>query len=354
MLPGWISSAANELVSGAVDSISFHRTVKVILSDQSVLTAVGKCVAVNVFLLLGSIAVYEKAVIPFLDVLEDRLVPLEDQNELPLSTISKLLTIFYTTFWLVPMWGLCYALSLQWYQDIAAKIHASTNEKKSKPKPKPADVKDRVLSEVYVTLVWFLLFLLLHVFLTLVPVILSGLSNSLTVLSANLKEGSHISHLVLAMRSLNNFTAVSSRFAGNLATSVLYGWYAFDYYWALNGDLGNKRFERVERHWAYFLGFGLPYLFVVRSTSFLVGYGIYLMIFPFTIILASECSYSIKSFAIPPPIRFFSLPKLAADALLGAIFPSSDKAKNAVASNSHYSIPSAKDEASSLSSKKSK
>jgi hypothetical protein len=341
MLPSWLPSASNELVSGAVDSISFHRTATVIFSDRAILTAVGKCVAVNVFLLLGSIAVYEKAVMPFLDVLEDRFVPPEEQNEIPLSTISKILTIFYTTFWLIPMWGLCYALSLQWYQDIAAKIHAKNNAKKSKPKP--ADVKDRVLSEVYVTLVWFLLFILLHVFLTLVPVVLGGISDSLTVLSANLKEGSHISYMVLVMRNLNHFIAVSSRFAGNMAMSALYGWYAFDYYWALNGDLGNKRFERVERHWAYFLGFGLPYLIVVRSTSFLVGYGIYLMVFPFTIILASECSYSIKSSASPPAIRLFSIPKLAADTVLGAIFPRSDKARSATHSSSNSIRPDTHD-----------
>ena len=45
--------------------------------------------------------------------------------------------------------------------------------------------------------------------------------------------------------------------------------YAFDYKWALRGWNAAARFDRLERHWAFFLGFGAP---CTLATVFLPSY----------------------------------------------------------------------------------
>jgi hypothetical protein len=52
------------------------------------------------------------------------------------------------------------------------------------------------------------------------------------------------------------------------------------------------RLAIIERHWAYFFGFGLPYVLMLRYTSFFVGYGLFLALFPFCIMMGSLSDYS--------------------------------------------------------------
>jgi hypothetical protein len=47
----------------------------------------------------------------------------------------------------------------------------------------------------------------------------------------------------------------------------------------------------LENYWAYFLGFGLPYFLLFKFTPFFIGYGFYLALFPFCIMLGSICDY---------------------------------------------------------------
>jgi hypothetical protein len=49
----------------------------------------------------------------------------------------------------------------------------------------------------------------------------------------------------------------------------------------------------METHWSYFFGFGLPYTILMRSTSFFVGYGVFLALFPFCIILGSTTDFTL-------------------------------------------------------------
>ena len=55
----------------------------------------------------------------------------------------------------------------------------------------------------------------------------------------------------------------------------------------------DTRFSRVEKFWPYFLGFGLPYLLLMKLTDFYVGYGLFLALFPFCIMLGSIYDYRI-------------------------------------------------------------
>lgn len=118
---------------------------------------------------------------------------------------------------------------------------------------------------------------------------------------------------------------------GTLFAGVLYGWYGFDFYWISDGWDPHDRYRAVEKNWAYLFGFGLPYVLLVRSSGFFLGYGLYLLLFPFCIILStfSEIDSVVKKSdnelaprvteSILFPIPWFEIPQMITQALLGAI-----------------------------------
>ena len=77
------------------------------------------------------------------------------------------------------------------------------------------------------------------------------------------------------------------RSVGFIMASIFYGWYGFDASWSCEGLKPDDRYRLVERHWAYLLGFGLPYAIMIKSTDFFLGYGLYLLMYPLCIISAS-------------------------------------------------------------------
>eukprot|EP00607_Mallomonas_marina_P004193 CAMPEP_0182429046 /NCGR_PEP_ID=MMETSP1167-20130531/25469_1 /TAXON_ID=2988 /ORGANISM="Mallomonas Sp, Strain CCMP3275" /LENGTH=150 /DNA_ID=CAMNT_0024612347 /DNA_START=830 /DNA_END=1282 /DNA_ORIENTATION=+ len=82
-----------------------------------------------------------------------------------------------------------------------------------------------------------------------------------------------------------------SKAVGNFILCAMYGWYAFDYSWAAENIQPDIRFQFVEEHWPYFVGFGLPYVVLLSCTSFFYGYGLFLVLFPFSIIIGSTSEY---------------------------------------------------------------
>ena len=74
--------------------------------------------------------------------------------------------------------------------------------------------------------------------------------------------------------------------------ACMYGWYGFDPKWIASGMDPDERFGILERHWAYFMGFGFPYVMLMENTSFFVGYGTFLALFPFCIMLGSVSEYT--------------------------------------------------------------
>ena len=169
-------------------------------------------------------------------------------------------------------------------------------------------------------------FVVLHVFLTAIPLLSTAALHLIRTMCALLLKESAAANLVInALEFIIDSIYFLSRLIGNLGMAILYGWYGFDYHWALDGDLGKKRFERVEVYWAYFLGFGLPYLLIVRSTSFLVGYGIYLILFPFTIVLCvdADCTQGKELYLKSGinPLQIFTIPKYCTDRALAYVLP---------------------------------
>ncbi len=62
----------------------------------------------------------------------------------------------------------------------------------------------------------------------------------------------------------------------------------------------DERLGIIETHWSYFFGFGLPYVIILKLTSFFVGYGIFLALFPFCIMMGCTSDYR-KPYLTEPP-----------------------------------------------------
>ena len=60
---------------------------------------------------------------------------------------------------------------------------------------------------------------------------------------------------------------------------------------ALGVGIGG-RLSFIERHWAYFMGFGIPYALSVTLLRAYVGYGLLFATFPAAIIIAAQSDYS--------------------------------------------------------------
>jgi len=76
------------------------------------------------------------------------------------------------------------------------------------------------------------------------------------------------------------------------ALSIIYSsWimslYCFEYTWLNAGWSLEKRLEYFERHWLYFLGFGLPFTLPTSFLTFLYNSATFAVVFPIYIIIAT-------------------------------------------------------------------
>eukprot|EP00656_Telonema_subtile_P056938 TRINITY_DN9249_c0_g1_i6.p1 TRINITY_DN9249_c0_g1~~TRINITY_DN9249_c0_g1_i6.p1 ORF type:complete len:138 (-),score=13.86 TRINITY_DN9249_c0_g1_i6:385-798(-) len=63
--------------------------------------------------------------------------------------------------------------------------------------------------------------------------------------------------------------------------------YSFEYVWSINGWSVDRRIAHFETNYAYFLGFGMPCALITAFVPFFVSNGIFALVFPVLIILAT-------------------------------------------------------------------
>ncbi|CAM9473077.1 unnamed protein product, partial [Ectocarpus fasciculatus] len=273
---------------GFTDSVSLHRSIPVLSRDKAILTALAKCLAVNTILLLGSLYAHDSVFLPATAIISDFMSNGDPDVGAGVYDFSgQCLTVIYTSCWVVPIWGLCYLLSLQWYQDIAQELAQRKNSASGKSKPK-IDIKNQIVKECYVFVA--------------------------AVAAATLS----------CIRMVSNSVRYASRACGFILQSVCYGWYGFDYHWSAAGDDYKLRFKRVEDHWAYFVGYGLPYVLVISQSTFFVGFGIYLILFPIALILSAESNFQVSNSGVSiPAVHVFKLPGYFASIIIKYVLKSS-------------------------------
>ena len=165
-------------------------------------------------------------------------------------------------------------------------------------------LKDASVEGSYASLAWLMIFIQVQLLNNLGPVYSSYLKSFLTYIFSNVTT----EHIILYSTHISSHTLVDIttyliQFLGIFLSCALSGWYGFDPYWIANGIDPDERFNIMESHWAYFVGFGLPYVMLSRNTTYFVGYGIFLALFPFCIMLGCILDYN-------QPYKKLSNPKL--------------------------------------------
>ncbi len=278
-----IAANAYFFICGIIDSLSIQRTLPLLVNDSTIALLTVQILAINAVLLLGSIAVFNHGVTPILYQINGLV--LEEQEEA--ASNSYLGWLLYQSLWLTPICLLCYVLSVGWYQSLADQTF-----KHLRKTPRASTVARVVTDSIYSTLVWIFAYLQMQILIRGVPLVMITVDYAWNLFFDGLSSSDPLQAMLVASLQrgyefLSVFTHNLSTFAGLSLMSWLYGWYPFDYVWASEGALPDVRYNTLHTHWAYFLGFGFPYVALVRLTGFFAGYGIFLACFPFSIMLAS-------------------------------------------------------------------
>jgi hypothetical protein len=138
----WLSIHANIFVAGVLDSLSFHRTLRILVNDMVSARLTAMILATNGVLLLGSIFLYSEAIEPLLGLMKNKFETEEPPSD---SYIWGL----YQLLWLLPICALCYGCSTLWYQDLADNTY-----KYLQGVPKSSSLSKSVGNALYGTLVW--------------------------------------------------------------------------------------------------------------------------------------------------------------------------------------------------------
>jgi hypothetical protein len=286
-----VNFGGSVFVRGVMDSLSIHKTLKFLVNNNAIATDVAQCIAANGVLLLGSLFLFHKAVVPLTSFVQEEIKESDIDESAFLNSIADMsVWSFYHILWILPVWLLCYACSYGWYQSIAlASYQMQCGD------PKDIGVQKSVTTSVYATVVWGLAYLQIILFDKLLPLFLNGIISIVLLVLKSMDSplgGGFFSTIVGAtVVGPLRLVVVACQAFGVVLMGVMYGWYGFDMIWISDGLEPIVRYSILERHWLYFLGFGMPYVILVKSTSFFVGYGLYLMLFPFTILISAVSSY---------------------------------------------------------------
>lgn len=282
------------LIHGLVDALSVHKTVRILVNDMPSARMTMQILSANVVLLIGSILLYQKAILPLLTIIDNKLTSKEDLEQIDDNIQS--VWILYQSLWLLPMCILCYGCSMLWYQDLA-----DSTFKYLKGIPKATTLSKSVGHALYGTLVWLCAFIQVKLLTIMCPLVCSNLESAvglffigvqatIPLTTASKMVVAAIEQMVaLSLRMIAHF----SKLAGLTLLCLMYGWYAFDPKWIAEGLDPDSRFCLLERHWAYFVGYGLPCVLLLENTSFFVGFGVFLSIFPFCILTGSVQDYTL-------------------------------------------------------------
>ncbi|EER07422.1 Etoposide-induced protein 2.4, putative, partial [Perkinsus marinus ATCC 50983] len=146
--------------------------------------------------------------------------------------------------WVVPVYSLSYLLNIAWHQDIANETFAIFS---------PSDPRVKT---------------------TLTARIVDALMRNLL-------------NIIFALQTwLLGFVPYIGTFLNLTSMCLLISTYSFEYRWVYLGWESHVRLRFIERHWAYFIGFGLPSTVLCSVFPRFIDNGIFSMLFPICIMTA--------------------------------------------------------------------
>ncbi len=296
--------SANIILRGFIDSFSLGKLADVLVNSPPTRDLAFKCLLANGFLLVGSILIFEKGVLPAVALFGEKVLDGKEQLKNNSTFTNHIIYSFYHGLWVIPIWVICYLSSSVWYQQIANEIYKFKSRTGKTP-----DITKAVANATYALLVWLFAFIEIQLFTNILPLLFNQLNSLVSSYYTNFHHFSIVFRIFLMI--IQNISHLFSAF-GFVLLCIVYGWYGFDYHWISDGTEPDKRFKIVEDHWLYFFGFGLPYGIIVKITSFFVGYGLYLGLFPFCIILGCLNDYQYTDETdkkVIPSLPLFFYPK---------------------------------------------
>jgi hypothetical protein len=300
----WVSANLNLFLIGLIHSLSLHKTLPILVNDRQSAILTLQILGTNTGLLLGSIYFFSSAMGPILNQIKQIISPPEATELMPEGGSDQFVWVMYQSLWLLPICGLCYGCSMAWYQDLADSTYRYLQGM-----PKSASLTKSVGNALYGTLVWASAFLQVKILTLIIPIVCDKLASIVDVFFLGLNVSlnlpvtagtdsavSLISSIVLGIKHSIllwvHVASFASKLAGLALLCLMYGWYGFDPKWIAAGLDPDERFSILEKHWAYFMGFGVAFVVLMENTSFFVGYGVFLGLFPFSIMLGSTCDFA--------------------------------------------------------------
>ena len=261
----------NVFAGGLFDVLSVFLPLSLLLDSHTIISHTALILLANGILLAGVLLIYYKAIEPL--------------HSTPIS--EHLNYILFHTVCVLPVCVYCQLSAPSRYQTLADAVIVHTKRKEEQ-------LRRFVAEGVYGFLIWLTVFLQVQLLSNLLPAILRFVY-----------PYQILSPIVSAL-------CVLSESYGDLMSCALYAWYCFDFRWIAAGLSPDARFAIMEKHWPYFLGFGLPFVVLNKSVSFFVGYGVFMVYFPLAVMIASSVNYeyysNVQSKAIPS-LRLFKPPQ---------------------------------------------
>jgi hypothetical protein len=335
---------------GILDSLSLYRAIPLIWR-KGVLKKTFTLLMAHGFLLMGVSLLYEKCLAPLLELIERELVgssssDLFEQSNLVSQTIvsntNVLVHALYHMNLVAPICLLCIMSSLFWSQDLCNYVIRA----KSKDTGKEIKLSHGGADGTYAFLMFVVSRLIVSLAVSLGPLLANKLIDATIKMKLDMLMGPYFHLLTLALKVLG-FTI---KLNGLLLFAVMYSWYSFDYLWIANGVIITQRFLLLEKYWEYFVGFGLPLVIITRFSSFLMGFSILFLVFPFQIVLATISSYEEPYFDMkdhlveihenPRSQRRLTKLTMEIDKSLSGHHPSTHMKKNRITTRWHLFYPS--------------
>ena len=237
----------NVLRLGVVDALS-PRCVTIIRSNARIRSKLRKTWLLNCGIFIGSMLLFNWAMMPFLSL----LFP---QN----SMLTAAFQLLYSLLWLYPVYVVSLILNSRWYSRIAEEAMILRAQEIAHRK---LNSRDRNLAK--------------HFQLPSKQPILQSLAGEMYRLVFGL--------VYLAQSALVTKLPFVGSIAIVICLSFISSLYCFEYVWSLLGLSQQQRLDYFAKHWLYMLGYGIPLALNAVLSPPLLRDGIFALLFPFFII----------------------------------------------------------------------
>jgi len=233
--------------------------------EPNILERTLKCCLLNGVVFAMSIILFESLVLPLIQtLLYICLAGSQSRADFVWGYTQPLLSVAFSTLWVLPFFLLSKVVNAIWFQDIADLAFRSSQGRPLVNLSISVMIADTVFSVVVETI-----FLVQGKIFSLVPIQILG-------------SGLNLVHMCL-----------------------LHSLYCFEYKWFSQGIELHRRLDYVETSWPYFLGFGFPLALVTSLPSSQVMAGcVFSVLFPLFIVSGNQAV--VEPSPGVPPLNIFS------------------------------------------------